>query len=148
MSRPAALTAESLKSTLERDFDNLAALTHEPTRRRTRKRHRPASGHARQHIPGRPLVRTPRCSTRICRRHNITKSVLAQFLFAFAQLPHIAETKNRPAHWRRSIQRPGFPAIARDGCARVIWIARIKIATADNSVRRITEIDSERSRAR
>ena len=61
---------------------------------------------------------------------------------------HVAQAENRSRYRRRAGKSPRLTAIARGRGSRIIGIAGIQITAAYDAVKRITEINCKRSRAR
>src|SRR5436853_3856484 len=125
----------------------MSAGAHDPSSAGTSKGNGPAASHAGENVPGGAFVRSPRGATGICGYDYIAQERLALGI-ADTFLPDIAQSKNCACDRRGVAQLPGLTAISGNCGARIIGVAGIEVASTDDAVHRVAEIDGECARAR
>src|SRR5919106_79943 len=86
------------------------------------------------------FIRRPSCASVIGGDHYSAAEIVSA---TATSLPDITQAENRTRYWRRTRERPSSAAVTRNCSAGIIWISRVQIAAADDSVVRITKIDRE-----
>jgi hypothetical protein len=129
---------------LEADLQNTTIGPDQPPGFGSGKSYRPETTYTGQGEPGVSLIRSPGRASVIGRDHYCAPEIVSR---AATSATHIAQAENRSPDRRRRCKSPRLTAITRSCGARAIRIPRIQITAPYDAMKRITESDSEGTRA-